>query len=61
MHENQPTTAAHAQTEGMDVRQGSRKRLLILIAGAAFVLIPNSEVMHAILRATLGVGGVQCC
>jgi hypothetical protein len=39
----------------------SRTRLAILIAGALFVLVPSSEVVHASVRATLGVGGVQCC
>lgn len=40
---------------------GRQRRLAILLAGAAFVLIPSSEAIHASLRAALGIGGVECC
>lgn len=48
-------------TEIPGARVHDHKRLLILIAGAAFVLVSNSEALHAALRTTLGIGGVQCC
>lgn len=52
----------HVLTEDAGLTAGNRRhRLLIMLSGAAFILVPSSEAIHTGLRATLGIGGVQCC
>jgi hypothetical protein len=53
--------ATHGHTLEVSDSPGRIRRLLLLLAGIAFVLVPNSEAAHAALRATLGVGGAECC
>ncbi len=53
---------AQVLAEDHESARGNRRlRLLVMLSGMAFVLVPGSESIHAGLRTTLGIGGVQCC